>query len=250
MNDTRFKELLNLHLDHRLSSGEARELEHLLQQNPALRRTFRGYAVMQRGCAELFRRSASDAPAPDSLVRALRDAEIRMTDKARSREWIRNWTTWGATAGVAALVALVVARVSQPTIPTDASPDEFTLAALPGGAAALEMALKPATPSASARLVVRQSLPAHLTLAALGIEPAPAEANSLSRWQITEEQLARLDNASGQLASWMSGSQSVESSDWNAATASAIQFGARPISAWGGQGLGAQVQSASYTFER
>src|SRR5690606_36887565 len=102
------------HLDHRLSAEEARELEQALQSNPERRRIFRGYALMQRGCAELFRRSASDAPGPDALVRALREAEARMTERSQRRTTIWGWSTWGATAGFAALVTLLVARVSQP----------------------------------------------------------------------------------------------------------------------------------------
>jgi anti-sigma factor RsiW len=38
MNDARFKELLNLHLDHRLSADEAHELEQALKADPVRRR--------------------------------------------------------------------------------------------------------------------------------------------------------------------------------------------------------------------
>ncbi|MBC8010684.1 MAG: hypothetical protein H7067_11380 [Burkholderiales bacterium] len=252
MKDTRFKELLNLHLDHRLTANEARELERMLQTDPELRRTFRSYAMMQRGCAELFRRSACDAPAPDALVCALRDAEARMTAQSERRTAFLGWGTWGATAGMAALVALVVARVSQPTVVADAGSDERvpnTASMVPG-----VMLLTSAAPVAVAVAPVvapRKGLPAHLTLAALGIAPERAEASSssVSRWQMTEEQHARLDLAASQASAWMSNSPSASASEWSGAALSAAQFNERPINAWGAQS-GLQLQAASYTFER
>lgn len=250
MNDARFKELLNLHLDQRLSPGEAHELEQALQADPVRRREFRQYAVLERGCAELFRRSASDAPAPDSLMRALRAAEARMAARDERRLVVWGWGTWGATAGMAALVALVVARVSQPVYiavaDENAAPaasvvkPSMVLAALPAAA--------PATPTYVSK---RSALPAHLTLAALGIAPEQGEpASSLSRWSSAEEQqLARLESAPvAQLAAWMNSSaESV--SEWNGSTASNAQFAGRPINAWGMQS-GVQAQNAGYTFER
>lgn len=251
MKDARFKELLNLHLDHRLSANEARELERMLQTDPELRRTFRSYAMMQRGCAELFRRSSNDAPAPDALVEALREAEARMNAKSDRRAVFLGWGTWGATAGMAALVALVVARVSQPSVVADAGPGESarTVAAVTPAIAALAQ-VKSA--SALSGLGVRQtSLPAHLTLAALGIAPERAEtaSPSVSRWQMTEEQHARLDLAASQASAWMNSSPSASASVWNGSALSAAQFNERPINAWGAQS-GPQLQAASYTFER
>lgn len=113
IDDKKFKELLNLHLDHRLSAEEAALLERALAADPARRRTFQSYAAMQRGCAELFRRSALDAPAPDTLVRALRQAESRMGCRAAP---VVGWRTWSVPVGLAAAVALVVARISQPMV--------------------------------------------------------------------------------------------------------------------------------------
>jgi anti-sigma factor RsiW len=251
MKDTRFKELLNLHLDHRLNAHEARELERMLQADPELRRTFRSYAMMQRGCAELFRRSSNDAPAPDALVQALREAEARMTAKSDRRAVFMGWGTWGATAGMAALVALVVARVSQPSVVAEAepgaTPSTVAAAASPAIAALSQVKSGSVLPVMGVR---QSSLPAHLTLAALGISPERGETSpSVSRWQMTEEQHARLDLAASQASAWMSSSPSSSASVWSGAALSTAQFNERPINAWGGQS-GPQLQAVSYTFER
>lgn len=252
MKDARFKELLNLHLDHRLNANEARELERMLQTDPELRRTFRSYAIMQRGCAELFRRSANDAPAPDALVQALRDAEARMTAKSERRAAFLGWGTWSATAGMAALVALVVARVSQPTVVADAESGQgmpSTASMVPG--ASLLASATPVAVAATPVLAPRKGLPAHLTLAALGIAPERAEApsSSVSRWQMTEEQHARLDLAANEASAWMNNAPPASASEWSGAALSSAQFNERPINAWGAQS-GLQLQAASYTFER
>jgi hypothetical protein len=248
MNDARFKELLNLHLVHRLNADEAHELEQVLQTDPARRREFRHYAVLERGCAELFRRSASDAPAPDSLVRALRAAEARMSARDERRLVVWGWGTWGATAGMAALVALVVARVSQPVfVAVEDGKSADASSATPSLALATNSA--PVSPPYVSR---RSALPAHLTLAALGIASEQGEPDSSmsSRWQATDEQqVARLDNsAAAHAASWMTASTG-SVSEWSGASASAAQFSGRPINAWGTQS-GFQAQSAAYTFER
>ncbi len=252
MNDARFKELLNLHLDHRLSADEAHELEQALKADPARRREFRHYAVLERGCAELFRRSASDAPAPDSLIRALRAAEARMAARDERRLVVWGWGTWGATAGMAALVALVVARVSQPVYVAVAPPDAAAPSA-PASTPPAAFAVAPAAASSPAYVAKRSALPAHLTLAALGIEPEQGEpVSSLSRWQAAEEsQLARLESPAAvqaHMAAWMNASAG-SVSEWNGSAVSTAQFSGRPINAWSGQSA-FQVQNAGYTFER
>jgi len=235
MNDARFKELLNLHLDHRLSAEEARELERALQADPVRRREFRHYAVLERGCAELFRRSASDAPAPDSLMRALRAAEARMVARDERRLVVWGWGTWGATAGMAALVALVVARVSQPVYVSVAANEE-PAPAVPASTPPVALAAASARAVSPTYVSKRSALPAHLTLAALGITPEQREtASPMSGWQAAEEQqLARLESVSAaHLASWMTAS-SEPAQEWTGSAASTAQFTGRPINAWGG----------------
>jgi hypothetical protein len=246
MNDQRFKELLNLHLDHRLTAGEARELEDTLRTDPARAKTFRAYQRMQAGCSALFQRSAADAPAPQALVLALRQAEDRMRAKAERREVVIGWGTWGATAGVAALVALVVARVSQPGLHSvrvaeaDASPAEPRTVAQRVTSAPVSAAVISST-------VAPQGLPQHLTLAALGITAEAGDTAALSRWQTTEESLARVALAQSEAPGWMQNAPSA-STAWPGSTAT--HFGTQRINAWGGQGGGATFQTVGYTFER
>lgn len=249
MNDTRFKELVNLHLDHRLNTEEARELEQALTE-PARRREFRHYTALQRGCAELFRRSAADAPAPDLLVRALRDAEARMSARSQRRLAAWGWGTWGTTAGVAAMVALVIARVSQPTLVAVAVKE--TPAPAPAAKPINAVFASNSSLPAPAYAKARSALPEHLTLAALGIASEQGEPTSaISRWQPTEEpQVARLESTANRSNTWMDGS-AVVAAEWNGSTVSATQFAGRPINAWVGQtGSGYQFQTAAYTFER
>lgn len=241
MKDARFKELINLHLDHRLTAAEARELEQALQSDPERRRVFRGYALMQRGCAELFRRSTLDAPAPDSLVRALREAEARMSERSQRRTAIWGWGTWGATAGVAAIVTLMVARVSQPGI-IAGQPEhggESTPAVLASDGRSSPSTLGPRS---------RGGLPPHLTLAALGISPETDASQSVARWHLSE------DSARGEphLASVPAWANLNGGTEWQPTGLVQAQFTGRPINAWATTNVqgGAQFQSASFSFER
>lgn len=248
MKDTRFKELLNLHLDHRLTTEEARELGQALKTDPARLRTFRSYAAMQRGCSELFRRSAEDAPAPEALLQALRDAEARMREKSERGEFVRGWKTWGVTAGAAAMVVLVVARVSQPTMVADSS---ATSGESTGSNSPLLAVANAERAGASSDRVSRSSsLPPHLTLAALGINPEQSQGTSLSRWQITEESYSRLDGSHA-YPTWAQASAALEA-EWRGMAIANAEFSARPINAWSSQSQdGASAfQPASFTFER
>lgn len=240
MTNDRFKELLNLHLDHRLTVAEASELE-LALRDPERRRVFRSYAAMQRGCAELFRRSAEDSPAPDALLVALRQAEGRMRNSPDRRQSGWAWQTWGAGAGVAALLAVVVVRVNQPVMvavePASPSPKPVVVAVAPAPAIAPAPAL------------VRVRMPDHLTLAALGIAPDSHPHPSLSRWAESEPASAAYNLASTSETVWVPEVSAAELESWNRPRASATSFSGRPINAWASQS-GIQVQNASYTFER
>lgn len=234
--DARFKELLNLHLDHRLGAEDACELERMLKSSPELRRTFRSYALMQRGCTELFRRSEADAPAPDALVRALRDVEARMRPQAARRERFAGWATWTATAGVAAAVALMVARVSRPAGIADGARESSPVLVASNPVAPLAAGFASTTVVAPRHA----ALPSHLTLAALGIQPERGEPASLSRWTPPAE---GADLAQATEPVWaratLAGSE----------TAMPAHFNGRPINVWAAQS-GVQVQNASFTFER
>jgi len=241
IDDKKFKELLNLHLDHRLSAEEAALLERALAADPQRRRTFQSYAAMQRGCAELFRRSSLDAPAPDALVQALRQAESRM---GRRSAPVVGWRTWSVPLGLAAAVALVVARISLPTtaVKIAAVSETATPLVQPVVAPAAVLLAEAATMRPPVRLTE------HLTMAAQGISQERASVGGFSRWSDT---VAVVSEESGPAlgASWEPEVSAATLSDWNHAASTPRAFSSRPINAWSGQS-GYQVQAATYTFER
>lgn len=250
MKDARFKELLNLHLDHRLSASEAEELEAALRADPARRKALRDYESMQSACAALFARSESRAPSSAALRRALRQAEDRI-DHPRTVRDAWGWPTWGLTGGLAACVALVVARLSQPALSTAASPQEKSTGSA-GGPVLAAVLPAPASANTSA---VRPSTPSQLAFAALGLGNHGVNADAASRWilQVDEPAMyATVEEASAageSLQAW-SPAETRRNDD-------SRHFSGRPINAWtqaqaqlavGGGTY--QLEAASYRFER
>ena len=244
MKDARFKELLNLHLDHRLSPAEAEELEAALRADPARRKALRDYEAMQSACAALFARCEHRAPSSDALRRALRQAESRI-EHPRSLRDAWGWPTWGLTGGLAACVALVVARLSQPALSTAKDVEKPSVA--PVGP--LLAAGTPAAPASSAP--ASAALPSQITFAALGLNPGGSNADAASRWILQADEpavyatLAEANAAGDAMAAW---------STPTPASASG-HFSGRPINAWGhshssGSGAGYQMETAAYRFER
>lgn len=248
MKDARFKELLNLHLDHRLSPAEAEELEAAIRTDPVRRKALRDYEAMQSACAALFARAESRAPSSEALRRALRQAEDRM-DHPRAIRDAWGWPTWGISGGLAACVALVVARLSQPAIGTAAQvPDQAPTDDSARALASLGVQVAPAPASAP----VRTAMPRHITFAALGLSPSSANADSASRWilQLDEPAMyATVEQATiaGETLQAWNKSDSMASAD----NSRIGQFSARPINAWTqSASAGAHVEAAAYRFER
>ncbi|MDR1280334.1 MAG: hypothetical protein LBK99_05885 [Opitutaceae bacterium] len=145
MNDTRFKQLLNLYLDNEITPGEAAELEEAITHDAHRRQTYHNYRTLHRGCSALFEKTCAHAPATHALARALRDAERRIEHPAAATAAIRQRRSWWATCGsataIAASLALVVARMQSPDLAKankgggEVSPsgDEATWAAASGG---------------------------------------------------------------------------------------------------------------------
>lgn len=104
MKESRFIELVNLCVDHELTSADAAELEGELQRTPARRAVLREYRALQRGCELLADADRSLAPRTAEAVRALRHR--RTDDGASSRGWFGGWS-WAAGATAAAVVAVV-----------------------------------------------------------------------------------------------------------------------------------------------
>jgi anti-sigma factor RsiW len=247
MKDARFKELLNLHLDHRLSPAEAEELEAGLREDPARRRALRDYEAMQSACAALFARCESRAPSSEALRRALRQAESRM-EHPRSLRDAWGWPTWGVTGGLAACVALVVARLSQPALVTAKAPEAPEQP--PGPMlAAIASTQEP---------VLAGGLPADpspITFAALGLTENASNAltengsnaDAASRWILQADEpvvyatLAEASAAGETMQAW---------SAHPSQSAPPVHFISRPINAWSHSGSSGQVETAAFRFER
>lgn len=242
MKDTRFKELLNLHLDQRLSAAEAEELEAALRENPARLKALRDYEAMQSACAALFARSASRAPSSAALCRALVRAESRIEHPRSFREaW--GWPTWGLTGGLAACVALVVARLSQPGLSVAKESPDASAAVAPGPV----VVAAASAPSSAASTVARSALPDRLTFAALGLSSHGRNADAASRWILREDEPAvyatiEQANAAGEaMQAWAA----------TVPQAAPRHFSGRPINALGQSAVGGyQVEAVAYRFER
>ena len=112
MNDQRFNELLNLHLDHETTPAQAAEFEAELNRTPARRREYAAYCRMHHACAHLIERERSLAPASFALEKARLDAE--RTAAATARPAVRRplVTAFAGFAAMAACLALVFTRLS------------------------------------------------------------------------------------------------------------------------------------------
>jgi hypothetical protein len=241
MNDRRFKELVNLHLDHRLSDDEAKELEQALRADPARRRLLASYATIQRGCTVLCRRSASGAPAPETILRAIRDAERKAGAPARPAQAAWAWGTWSTAAGLAAVAVVMVVRLERPagfaSGDQETAPVAVMLAGHSTGGASdgvetgRAAAVEPAAPASF--------LPPHLTLAALGISNETREVGVVSNWShpLNDITQAELDRA----AFWARASRP----DWAMDATATTRFGA----GWPNE-TATQASTVSFTFER
>ncbi len=116
MNDQRFTELLNLHLDREISTAEIAELEAELNRHPARRRQHAAYRRMQHACAQLFEREHAQAPASFALAKDLLDVERKA---AAPRRAIRRplVAAFAGLAAMAASVALVLMRTVPVSVP-------------------------------------------------------------------------------------------------------------------------------------
>jgi hypothetical protein len=131
MNDQRFTELLNLHLDHEATPAEAAELESMLSRDPARLRQYQAYRRMQHACAQLFEREHAQAPASFALEKARLDAERKVADPARAVFRGPLVAAFAGLAATAACLTLVLTRsVSVPETANVGSPSQPALASV------------------------------------------------------------------------------------------------------------------------
>ncbi len=101
MKDTKFIELLNLYLDHRISETESAQLEAEIRHNPARYRLYRQYCQMQKGCTLLTEKFCAEAPAKASVAPSVRKH--------------RRAVAYYYAAGLAAAACVALLVVTRPT---------------------------------------------------------------------------------------------------------------------------------------
>ena len=106
MKDSEFIELLNLYLDHEISTDDAARLEAEVQKNPARRRVYREYCQMQKACKVLAEDFQSEAAV--IAERAVTPNVIDFASAARAqRSRLSGFYTVGAFAAAAACLAII-----------------------------------------------------------------------------------------------------------------------------------------------
>lgn len=251
MSDQRFKELLNLYLDHRLSDAEAVELEQSLRADAGRRKVLRDYSLIQGGCSELFSRAATRAPSSAAWCRSLRTVEARISRVGGQGSVAWNWRGWSAGwgmagAGLAACAAIFVAvRNGGPD-----GPPQTSVAATP--APPIVARLSDTVPVAVAAAstvgvtggegVSERQKARNLTLAALGLTmDEPAMTRRGKQWADVRETY-ELADLSPSARSWIIATSGTESG-WGQTQSAALtmQAGVTPAP---------QIESAGYRFER
>lgn len=264
MNDQRFKELLNLYLDHRLEGADAIEFEQALRVDASRRRMLRDYALIQGGCNELFARAAAQAPSSAALCRSMRAVETRLSraNDGEAEKW--GWRVWTTGFGVAGLglaacaSILIVVRSGGPSGPAQ------SVAAVNRQAAPAVLSVAPAPKPDSAALAVATATVAttpaevlserqkarNLTLAALGLTMDEPVANrGGQRWADARETY-ELANLSPAARNWIRATAASEGG-WTQNQTSSLSMQSNGGYSWSASSSGGyQVEAAAYRFER
>jgi hypothetical protein len=194
MNDKEFIQLLNLYLDHEISTADAARLEAEVQNNPARRHIYQQYCRMQKACRMIaadFQTEPSDAVVPaERKVIAFNPAVAQAVALRRKRAAIYGA---GSFAALAACVALVfVGRHQQPAVENEAPAASAPVAVAPASTIpnpdATFVVSKSATPRGLVSLAPRpQPMLVRDPLLLTGRAHAEAELTSFNQ---TNDQLA------------------------------------------------------------
>jgi hypothetical protein len=245
MSDQRFKELLNLYLDHRLSDAEAVELEQSLRADAVRRKVLRDYSLIQGGCSELFSRAATGAPSSAAWCRSLRTVEARISRVGGQGSVAWNWRGWSAGWGMAGAslaacaVIFVLVRSGGPDGPSQVSVAATSVSPI---VARLSDTVPMAVAVAGSEGVSERQKARNLTLAALGLTmDEPAMARRGKHWADVRETY-ELADLSPSARSWIIATSGMESG-WGHTQSAALtmQTGVTPAP---------QIESAGYRFER
>jgi len=131
MKESRYIELLNLYVDHQLTSAEAAELEAEVQRSPERRKMYRQYCRMQKACGLLFEADRTLAPKTAAAVIAIRNPNARRAD------WTPSIFGWGGLrvagfAAAAACAVIVGLRFLPGEAPSEPSSNSLVAAVSPG----------------------------------------------------------------------------------------------------------------------
>jgi hypothetical protein len=263
MNDRRFKELLNLYLDHRLDGADIAEFEAALRADASRRKMLRDYALLNGGCNELFARAAAQAPSSATLCRSLRAVESRISrvESGDSAGWV--WQRWSVGFGVAGIglaacaTVLVFVREGGPVAPTQEIASVQSVPA-PKLDPVAEPVVTPlaasvatnATPKPAVEVLSERQKARNLTLAALGLTTdQTSQERSEQRWADAHEAY-ELANLSPSARSWIRASAASESG-WTHPPQSSFSMQTSAGYSWSTSSTGGyQVQAAAYRFER
>lgn len=264
MNDQRFKELLNLYLDHRLDGAEAIEFEQALRGDAARRKMLRDYSLIQGGCNELFARAAAQAPSSAALCRSMREVENRMSrasaGEAEKWGWLSRTTGFGAAGlGLAACATiLVVVRSGGPseTAPTVATVNNQTTPAVLSVADTQQPAPVPVVVATATvanptvEVLSERQKARNLTLAALGLTMDEPVANPGGQHWADARETYELANLSPAARNWIRATAASEGG-WTQNQSSSLSMQNNGGYSWSGSSSGGyQVEAAAYRFER
>jgi hypothetical protein len=118
MKDTEFLELLNLYVDHEITSADAARLEAEVQSNPDRRRVYHDYCRMQKACT-LLAKDFSEQPAERKVV----------AFEPHRLGWGSGLFAAAGIAVAAACVTLVLVNRTRTAVPGAGAPLPTTVAA-------------------------------------------------------------------------------------------------------------------------
>lgn len=174
MKESRYIELLNLYVDHRLTPEEAAELETEVQRNPARRKVYLQYCRIQKACTLIFEAERSLAPKTAAVLSSF-DANRRATQPAPFWRWALVPAV-GLAAAITMVAVVGVRWYSQSKASVAGSQGKTRVATVEGeprvmrqvaGERAAGATLSPASdPQAESTVIMPQSFPDYASQAA------------------------------------------------------------------------------------
>lgn len=186
MNDKEFFELLNLYLDHEISTADAARLEAEVQHNRARRSIYQEYCRMQKACRMIaadFETEPAEAAPGERKIIAFNPAVVKAAEERRKKLTVRYSIGFAALAACVAVI--FVGRGQQPAADSAGATSSPVAAVAPVPEAATPANEVPSVSTIAdpnATFVVGKSAAPH-GLVSLAPRPQPvAPRNSLLRY--------------------------------------------------------------------